>query len=268
MHLVIVAIDGSGTDAAALDFALDLAAASGAAVEVVEIARSAGSADTLVEERRAGRTVTVTTSTIDDWSSQALVALSGRADLLVVGRHPEASEDLGQVAVDLAREAGCPVALVPALAGPLAGGEVVVGVDGERGNHTAVVWADRLARVLGGKLTAGFGYDPLDDSFPHPDTDNWHYRGQQKVEAELLPYVRAGMEVDLVLVPGNPVESLPAMVTRHGAAALVVGVKTLDRLGGSGVGKVVERLVRQAAVPLIVVTRNTSVTSEYAEPEA
>ena len=85
------------------------------------------------------------------------VATDEDASLVVVGARGDGGFrglGLGSVAHHLAHDVRRPLAIVPKVAGPLAGGAIVVGVDGSEGSGAALDWAVQAASALGARVHA------------------------------------------------------------------------------------------------------------------
>ena len=92
-----------------------------------------------------------------------------------------------------------PVAMIHADYEPIAGGVVTVGVDGSGANAVAVEWAEQFAADTKATLHAVFAYDPMDDTFTHPD--GWH-RHSDEVRRVVDKVSKA--PVELFMAAGHP----------------------------------------------------------------
>lgn len=118
---VVVGLDATPASVAALDVALDAAAARGVGLVAVRTSDDAAAPDREVAVRAAGRGVPVRTVTGPGPAAGVLLAEAARAQLVVVGsrgRGELAGLVRGSVSTLLVHRAGCPVVVI----GPLAAG--------------------------------------------------------------------------------------------------------------------------------------------------
>ena len=269
---IVAGIDGSAAAARAVAWAESLATATGAELVVVHAVEPEEATVPPVPERSQAE---AERQVVDEWLPAAglpfvparavpgdarhvlaTAALELEADLLVVGAHGKGSVHgvvLGSVPHHLAHHAGCPLAVVTRGSDPPAGGTVVVGVDGSKANQAALEWAAAVAGRIGGRLHAVYAYDPLADSYPHPHLDNWVYRGEVDVRAEVEEIAAAGVPVELTLVGAGAVAALDAAAERDRAAFIVVGTRGRATFGGVRLGRVPDRLLRHTRHTVVVV---------------
>lgn len=179
-------------------------------------------------------------------------AVESDASLVVIGpttdfEHPH------RLAKYLVHHLRRPLAVVPVSAAPIGGRTLVVGVDGSSASFAALAWTIDLARDTGSDVAAVFAHDPLADSYPHPDTDNWAYQHEPAVRAELDRASDEGVTVALVRAAGKPVDALTQVARERDAALIAVGTKGHGSLHGLLVGSVPIRLLEAAPVPVVVV---------------
>ena len=218
-------------------------------VEGSELRRS--SVQQLVEEAGAGD-AEIEVRIGDPLAMLLAIADERHAAIVVIGSHDAGDGETagsGNLALELLQRGHRTVAVVPDTFEPLAGGKLVVGIDGSKENAPALKQAEQIARGAKGAITAVFAYDPLDDTFVLPD--GWH-RHSDEVRAE-LKRVRS-VPVDLVMEPGAPDEVLGAVATRENAAAVIVGTRGGHHwFGGHGSGQVPTNLLHKASCPTIAV---------------
>lgn len=171
--------------------------------------------------------------------------------LVVVGA--ESSNGPGELgsgvpAHHLMRHVGAPVAIIRPGYSALRGATIVVGVDGSDANEAPLRWASDLAAKAAGRLVAVFAYNPIDDTFNHPP--GWH-RHSDDVRAAVER--TTGVDIELVIEPGHPVEVLMDVAERVGAAAIVCGTRGRGGFAGLFVGRVPRQLVDHSRHPVIVV---------------
>jgi nucleotide-binding universal stress UspA family protein len=103
-------------------------------------------------------------------------------DLVVIGSQKEegaTSLGWGSITHRLAHHRDCPLIVVPPGDTPIAGGTVVVGVDGSKGSERALRWATRLASGIGGRVVAAFSIDVMYESF-----ESRGYYGREETSSE------------------------------------------------------------------------------------
>lgn len=131
---------------------------------------------------------------------------------------------------------------------PIGGGVIVVGVDGSGANAMALRWAETTALATGARLIAVFAYDPIDDTFTHPE--GWH-RHSDEVRAQVGKVT--SVPVELVMEAGHPTEILIDVSRREHAAAIVVGTRGRGGFPILRTGRVPTQLIDHATVPVVVV---------------
>ncbi|GAA4880777.1 universal stress protein [Actinomycetospora straminea] len=190
-------------------------------------------------------------SVVDGVAGPALVAVSRRAHLLVVGtRHLDGALDLtlGRTLVHTMGRSACPVVVVGPRWDPdeRHEGPVLVGVDGSPESHGAVAFATDVADRWHARLTA-VGVAPRHDA--DADADE-----RRRVLAEAragLATRYPGVRLHEVLDRGDPGEEL-LREARDGAALVVLGCRGRGALAGTLVGSTSQRVVRAAPCPVAV----------------
>lgn len=266
--LMLVGDDGSTRGRTAVQWAARFARAMDVELAVLRVverdsAQSVEEATRELEERdrelAVAEGVSFTCQAVTGEPRQALaeqiVALD--VDLAVVGDTGHwglVRPPLGSVASYLVHHSPRPVAVVPAPGGPLEGGRLVVGVDGSAGSRAGLAWAAATAARLHGSVVAGFFYDPLADSYPHPpQASEWHASFEPKVRAQLESVHEPGVDIELRVLGAHPVEGLLEVAADVDAALVVVGARghgTFRRLllGGTAV-----ELLHHSHRPVVVV---------------
>lgn len=195
------------------------------------------------------------------------------ADLVVMSTHGRGALGralLGSVADEVVRTATVPVLLVrppgeePPAETEWSPGEILVPLDGSRLAEGALEPAADLARLLGAKLALVQVIVPIatitDPPLPFPSGYDEHLTGIRRVEAQdYLDDIAEGLREKGVAASGAAVVNGSAAgalvdLSRPGRAGLIViashGHGGLRRLA---LGSVADRLVRTAAVPVLVV---------------
>jgi nucleotide-binding universal stress UspA family protein len=201
--------------------------------------------------------------------SGELVALSGDAAFLVVGRHPTTGESpaLGSVSFAVAMHAWCPVVVVPegrpAHPGPDV--PVVVGVDGSRASEAAVEVAAQFAHAAGAPLRVVSAWQrPKAPPWPGSDVDASMVAAfVRAAEAGARARVERAVAQLAALAPDAAVSGTVAegaatdvLVDASGEAGLVVvGSRGHGGFAGLALGSVGHGVLRGARSPVAVVRR-------------
>jgi len=191
-------------------------------------------------------------------ATEALLEVVGRsaADLLVVGTEPRsglARALFGSTAVDLLREAPCPVLIVPLAADHAAHAlsQVLVPTDLSAAAAAAFPIVQRVLRpaehsklVL---LTAGI--EPL---YPLTiDEVTSHTAAQLEELASTLR--ESGVEVDVVIRDENAVDAIVGEAERRPVDLVVMGTHGRSGLRRLALGSTTEQVVQQAPCPILTV---------------
>ncbi|HYC32209.1 MAG TPA: universal stress protein [Gemmatimonadales bacterium] len=194
------------------------------------------------------------------------------ADLVVMTTHGRGALGralVGSVADQLVRSLDVPVLLVPPDPGEDAGGgwkpgEVVAGVDGSRPAEAAVGRAASLARVLGVPITVARVVEPIaastDQPLPFPAALDGELTEVRRHEAlDYVEEIAEGLRKQGVAATGEAlIGASPAGVLLERGRAdrgtiLAVGTRGLGGVKRLMLGSVADKLVRRAAVPVLVV---------------
>ncbi len=199
---------------------------------------------------------------VDGDATEAILTTADEegASLVVVGaRGSGGFRDLGLggVAHHLAHYVRRPLVIVPELGGRLAGGTIVVGVDGSDGSATALAWAVDAARGLGGSVHAVFAYDPMADSYPHGNVADWQYRGEADVRAQVDQLDTGGVTVNTSLVGDHPVAALTEVGADDDACLIVAGTRGWGGFHGLVLGRIPAQLPHHAGRPVAIIHHNT-----------
>jgi nucleotide-binding universal stress UspA family protein len=222
---------------------------------------------TLVEEAAARAHaahpgLTVTTSLHDGYASEALVAASRTAALVVVGAfgHGILSQaSVGAVAMQVVTHARCPVLVVghDTAGAPTPGGRVLAGVDGSEASLHAVQAAFREAAIIGGTLDVVHAWQARSATDPTlAGTASWGEYAkalEAKVDTALADGRRShpDVKVEYEVVEEEPVR---ALVDRsEGANVLVVGSRGRGGFPGLHVGSTALQLMGRSACPILFI---------------
>lgn len=276
---VLVGLDASGLDSSALVWAVEWCLHSGSELLVVsafepgQAEMSPGWHDEKVEqahqsvEARIGKVegrspLKHRSRVLDGDITQAIMAtaVEEAASLVVVGaRGSGGFHDLGLggVAHHLAHHVRRPLVIVPEPGGRIAGGTIVVGVDGSDGSATALAWAVKAARSVGGSVNAVFAYDPISDSFPHMNVPSSQPQGEGEGEAEIQAQVDKldthGVVVTTTLVGNHPVAALTEVGADVDACLIVAGTRGSGGFHGLLLGRVPAQLPHHAGRPVALI---------------
>jgi nucleotide-binding universal stress UspA family protein len=203
----------------------------------------------------------VTQALQDGYASEALVAASRTAALVVVGAtgHGILSQaSVGPTAMQVVTHARCPVLVVghETLGEPAAGGRIVAGVDGSDASMHAVQAAHREAAVVGGSLEVVHAWQArsaADPTLTHASSwDDYAARLEEGVETALADERRAhpDVKVEYAVVSAEPAKALAERT--EGANLLVVGSRGSGGFPGLHVGSVALQLMGRSRCPILL----------------
>ena len=282
---VVVGVDGTPASDAALEWAIDEAAAADAPLLVCHaytpehILRPMPSGATVGEEQarhrldvavakaahRLGRRRVRGELCTGDATS-ALVAAAPGARVLVVGSHGDLGQAVrvfGSTSLRVAGRADCPAVVVRPLftggRGPFAG-HVVVGVDGAGTAHAALKFGFEYAALHGLPLVAVHVSTRSPGDFWVDEQMQQTYFAAEPAEEKLLsvevePWHRKypAVPVKRAVYGGDPVRGL--MRAAGGARLLVVGDRRRDSLRRLVLGSVSQGVAGHAPCPVAIVHR-------------
>lgn len=178
-------------------------------------------------------------------------AHSDRNRLVVVGAHSHHGPgELGSgvPAHSLLHHLHSPLAVIHDSFEPLAGGLLLVGVDGSEANAAALRWAVEVAGTAGGQVLAVHAFDPNNLSSTlapgeHPNAD--------RIRAETDAVT--GTPVELLLEEAHPVAALIDVAQRRKVAAIVVGTRGHGGFAGLRTGHIPRELIDHSPTPVVIV---------------
>ncbi|MEZ5383545.1 MAG: universal stress protein [Microthrixaceae bacterium] len=295
---IVVGVDGSEASRAALRFALDEAAATGA--DLVAL----GSWEPPVAPVAGALAVAYTppadpTEAMSPWMTEAIDAVrregdppvaievrtgppsgvlleaAGDADHLVLGTRGQgklASAFLGSVSHQVANHAPCPLTVVPADGGEVnVGGPVVVGVDGSENAAAALRWAAQRARREGVGLRAvSAWHDQRTNWVPDTQVDdlNAAVTEMERHADEVLKTAVAasglpeGVEVERVVAEGPAARVVREAATD--ASMVVLGARGRGGFLGLLLGSAVSRYLNHVDRPVTVIPAVAGSSSDSA----
>lgn len=280
---IIVGYDGSSYSHAALLWALDEAARSGAAVELLYadewpvIAPAASMVpspalrpDSYLEEvidstmqhavaeaKKTQPLVSVTATTVHAHPAAALVERSGQARMIVVGArgHSAVGGLFGSVSSAVSAHARCPVVVVRGAAA--ASAPVVAGVDGSALASPVLAFAAELAAARKAPLRVIRTWQPVTGLWEETAMVTNTVTDQERAPFDALVTTIRDSYPDLAVEAEAFVAHPAAALTGASAEAqlLVVGSRGHGAVGGLLLGSVSQHLLRHAECTLAVVHR-------------
>ena len=203
----------------------------------------------------------VTRALQDGFASEALVAASRTAALVVVGAtgHGILSQaSVGPTAMQVVTHSRCPVLVVghETSGAPAPGGRIVAGVDGSDASMHAVQAAHREAAVVGGSLQVVHAWQArsaADPTLTHASSwEDYAARLESGVETALADERRAhpDVKVEYEVVSAEPVKALTER--SEGANLLVIGSRGSGGFPGLHVGSVALQLMGRSRCPILL----------------
>jgi nucleotide-binding universal stress UspA family protein len=276
---IVVGVDRSDAAESVVDAASWLASTLDTRLLVVHaVAEPVEEAEELLESLRARLPGADDTSTrlVEGAPAERLIELADQedAELLVVGsrgRGALSSAVLGGVSRKVARDARCPVVVVPPGAStgtPDAGGgskgTVVCGVDGSGHAVTAAQVAGRLAERLGGRLLVLHARQDLkavvsyrgarSTTPPVTGQEDAVRRQADLVVGEAVEAVDADVEATGLIEPGAPAGLLAAVADREDARLIVIAARGMGAIRAAFLGSVTTALATSATRPVVVLS--------------
>jgi len=135
-------------------------------------------------------------------------------------------------------------------------GNVVLGYDGSEGSKAALRVAVRVAHAFGAALSIVFGYEPTPVGGESADHRNALHAVGERAVAEAVAAAAAqdpSVELEQLVVPIRPVDSLLEAAKEREALAIVVGASGERPLVGAILGSVPHKLLYLSRVPVLVV---------------
>ncbi len=281
MENVVVGVDGSSASIAALTWASDLCARTGAqlvAVRVFEAGQAELAPDvdvelherqlhelqewcrSLPETRPAPQAVLEVV--VDGQSADALVAAceDHDADLLVVGGRGAGGFPhlhLGSVAHHLTHHTTLPLAIIATTAAePVS--RIVVGCDGSAGSAAAVDFVGEVAVALGVPVTAVYAFEPVVEWVSEDDPSSWRHRAEVEVRGWTAAITRTGVDVEVdVERDAHPVAAIARRLKAEPGTVAVVGTRGLGGFPGLRLGRVPLQLVHGTGAAVVMVPEST-----------
>jgi nucleotide-binding universal stress UspA family protein len=135
-------------------------------------------------------------------------------------------------------------------------GNVVLGYDGSEGAKEALRVAVGVAHAFGAPLSIVFGYEPSPVGGESSDHRNALHGFGERAVAEAVSLAAAqdaSVEIEQLVVPIRPVDSLLQAAKERQALVIVVGASGERPLVGAILGAVPHKLLYLSEVPVLVV---------------
>jgi len=275
MNRILVGADGSPDSRAAIRWAGELAAATGAELIVATAWRpeiSEASPDEHDDLRAEAQTA------LDGWSEADVVAgiesrsrvldgdprealLEGAdeldVDLVVIGtrgtgrRHH--TMHLGSVAHHLVHHARRPLVIAPVSARGSWPSTIVVGVDGSAHGARALGWATDLARSTGSEVVATYAEAPPAEFVAHDDPTSWYQRAQRDLDTWVADQTAPGLTIRTRVVDREPGPGIAEAGDHEHAGLIVVGARGIGGVTGVRLGGTALKVLHHAHLPVVVV---------------
>jgi nucleotide-binding universal stress UspA family protein len=280
--VIVVGVDGSTANGAAIRWAAGEATKQGCPLEVLTIVDASYStspyvtigevnkmADSILSSavavaRQTQPNINVITDKRFGHASRTLRSASGNARMLVLGRRGRgrfARMLLGSVSSSVGTHAETPTAVIPAQwTGSEMADAVVVGIDGSPSGTAALIYAAGLAVRDNSELRVMHVWGPesvftAESVMAYGGLAAWRKEAEEFVTMSIAP-VRAQfpeLKIAEMLHQGHPVHSLTQQAIADRARALVVGAHPAPRVAAQLVGSTTLGVLLYADCPVIVV---------------
>ncbi len=266
LNRVLVATDGSDYSAGAIRTGVALAKSRSARLIGLSIILYNPEYSTLVPnlqeeaEKRArealksfveaagGGAEATTREAFDPSAGIVLGAKENSADIIVMGRRGKrglARMMVGDATAKVIGHASCPVLVAPRAA-RLWEKRILLAIDGSQYSEAAVGAAGHLARQAGLPVT-------VVSVTTASHSDSRRKEAEQAVAANVERLKSMGLEAEGRVVQGRPDEAIVKLAEDIGADLIVMGSHGRTGLSKILLGSVVERVIGQAACPVLVV---------------
>jgi len=135
-------------------------------------------------------------------------------------------------------------------------GNIILGYDGSAGSKAALAVAVSVAGAFSAPLSIVFGYEPNPMGGETADYKNKLEKlGEDKVQGAVAEAkaIDPAVEIEALVVPLRPVESLLEAATERSARVIVVGGTGERPIVGAILGSVPHKLLYRSEVPVLVV---------------
>lgn len=292
-RLVLVGVDGSPASDAALAWALEVAARTGAEVEAMHAwtwdfgslgvvvpdapVALAVAAKTSVEtqlekaltDRAAGAPVVRAHARTDEGdAATVLLAESARSALLVLGRHGRAAwrrrltgSTLGSVTSHCLNRSAVPVAVVPPDAAAGRPSRIVVGIDGSSSSERALSWAVQHGRAIDAPVVAVLAWQLTSLPAPPaaqrdwavPPLEDWEAVGRSLLEESVARALDEQERVDVERLLLHRPAAAGLLETAQRDDLLVLGDRGRGGFTRLLLGSVSRQCVEHATGPVVIV---------------
>lgn len=184
-----------------------------------------------------------------------------RVDMIVAGSLGKSGIErfmLGSVSEKVVRRAKIPVLVVRKQKEEKLQKQILIATDGSKATEKAVDFGIEIAKLNGAKVYAVHVIDPIFNDLMEEAWAANAYEQFKKIGREAISYVEekakaVGVEVESIVLEGNPAAEIVDFAEEQGVDMIVVG-----SLGKSGyeqfaIGSVSAKVLRNAKVPVLVV---------------
>jgi nucleotide-binding universal stress UspA family protein len=285
-HPIVVAVDGSDHNRAAVDWAAAEAAATGCAITLVTavdeyplpvphftVRRGEDHAHALLARVRERVRETVSSQEVRTEAAlgsavNVLLAHAKQARMLVVGKRglgAFARVLVGSTSIALAGRSPVPVVVVPDSWAPAVhvGRPVVVGIEPGRSDAASIRLAFRRARRFGVPLIAVHGWHApsfaIGEAMAEAGTPReWEIEAHEAADRVVAEWRDRFRDVDVQTVHSPQHPAMAVLDAAEGAQMVVLGRHTDTRLGGFGFGSVTRAVLHYSDCPVTVVPSDPS----------
>ncbi|MEX2627766.1 MAG: universal stress protein [Ilumatobacteraceae bacterium] len=276
MERIVVGMDGSATTRDALEWAVELARATGAEVIAVN-AHTPGQSELRpghLERLRARRQeelatwcadvfgdVPSTLEVVDGDPRNVIPAAVSRhgADLLVVASSGERSRGpgflrIGSVVEHLAHHLDRPLAVITPGAPPTIS-RILVGVDGSDHGHSAISWVAHVAEATGANVTGVAITEPKHPLASPEFADDWRAAAERELTTRwAAPLGALGDRFRPIVTETTPVaDTLIRLAGDEHADVVVVGARGLGGIRGLRIGGTALGVLHRTKRPVVLV---------------
>ncbi|MEF8783493.1 MAG: universal stress protein [Haloarculaceae archaeon] len=271
---ILVAVDGSDCALRGARVGLELAAATGAAVDAVYVTTQNGADEHAsvvlddVADLAADADPTVELHALEGDPADVIVShAAGRgADLIVLGRQGRdgiGERLLGSVAHSVLRQSDLPVLTVPESGNGFDVERVLVTTDGSDAAEWAAPYVAAIAAQHGADLHVCTVVDIEREAGPFSAggvteevIERYEQRGEEAVSrfADLLPDAEPGLSVQTAVVRDRPHAGIESYVDEHDIDLVIMSSVGESSIVGQLLGSVTDRVLRIVDVPVLVVT--------------
>jgi nucleotide-binding universal stress UspA family protein len=133
-------------------------------------------------------------------------------------------------------------------------GDIVLGYDGSPCARAALHEAAIIAKALGRRVIATFGYATNPMGGENQDQERLIVAMATKTLDDAVSYLQAaGVEVEIAIIHDRPAASLLDVAAQREASLIVVGTNGESPMLGAILGSVPQKLLHRSPIPVLVV---------------